>query len=268
MVTVADLSRPTPAEKAALQESLQTHNLALYAGRPTCSKSDLRALGREFGLQRLDNNLCADDDAITSLRVKDSGKAIGYIPYSNRPLNWHTDGYYNTSGETIRAWALHCAQPAASGGANQLLDPEIAYILLRDKDPQMVAALMHPEAMTIPENEAEQRPAQSGPVFSIDPDKGTLHMRYTARTRSIVWRNTQETKAAVRYLQDLFADGHDSIYEHRLQAGQGVISNNVLHNRSGFSDDEESGQRRLLYRARYYDRVAGTELRDLQTNWG
>ncbi len=33
-------------------------------------------------------------------------------------------------------------------------------------------------------------------------------------------------------------------------------SNNVLHDRAGFSDDES--HRRLLYRARYYDRIAGT----------
>ena len=34
----------------------------------------------------------------------------------------------------------------------------------------------------------------------------------------------------------------------------GLISHNVLHDRSGFEDDPQ--QPRLLYRARYLDRVA------------
>jgi alpha-ketoglutarate-dependent taurine dioxygenase len=38
----------------------------------------------------------------------------------------------------------------------------------------------------------------------------------------------------------------------KLQAGQGLICNNVLHTRSGFTDGEHA---RLLYRARYYDRI-------------
>jgi hypothetical protein len=38
-----------------------------------------------------------------------------------------------------------------------------------------------------------------------------------------------------------------------LSAGQGIICNNVLHNRTGFEDSEQ--QKRLMYRARYYDDV-------------
>jgi hypothetical protein len=33
----------------------------------------------------------------------------------------------------------------------------------------------------------------------------------------------------------------------------GLVSNNVLHDRSGFTEDP--ARRRLLYRARYYERV-------------
>ena len=39
-----------------------------------------------------------------------------------------------------------------------------------------------------------------------------------------------------------------------LQSGQGLICNNVLHTRSGFETDSP----RLLYRARYFDRIADT----------
>ena len=41
-----------------------------------------------------------------------------------------------------------------------------------------------------------------------------------------------------------------------LAPGQGLICNNVLHDRTGFHDN---GPARLLYRGRYYDRITGTE---------
>ena len=40
----------------------------------------------------------------------------------------------------------------------------------------------------------------------------------------------------------------------RLEAGQGLVSNNVLHTRTRFTDGEIP---RLLYRARYYDQATG-----------
>jgi hypothetical protein len=43
-------------------------------------------------------------------------------------------------------------------------------------------------------------------------------------------------------------------FKGKLEAGQGLLCNNVLHTRSGFNDGEQS---RLLYRARYFDRIGG-----------
>ena len=42
----------------------------------------------------------------------------------------------------------------------------------------------------------------------------------------------------------------------RVAGGQGLVCNNVLHNRSAFTDDPAPGLGRLVYRARYSDRVA------------
>ena len=81
---------------------------------------------------------------------------------------------------------MHCAQPAAEGGENLLLDHEIAYIQLRDKNPAYIKALMKNNAMTIPpniENGIEIRGEQTGPVFAVD-EGGYLHMRFSARTRN------------------------------------------------------------------------------------
>jgi hypothetical protein len=44
------------------------------------------------------------------------------------------------------------------------------------------------------------------------------------------------------------------IYRGTLQSGQGLISNNVLHDRSAFNDQPE--RPRLLYRLRYFDRIS------------
>ena len=52
-------------------------------------------------------------------------------------------------------------------------------------------------------------------------------------------------------------EGLPYIYRGTLQPGWGLISNNVLHDRSAFEDDPDPAHKRLLYRARYYDRIAG-----------
>ncbi len=221
------------------------------------NKSFVRQLGNRLGLQSLDGNLCADNDSITSLQVMDSGRHAGYIPYTNRKLSWHTDGYYNAPDAQIRGILMHCVQPAADGGENLLLDHEIVYIQLRDKNPDYIKALMNDNAMTIPANiekGVEIRGEQTGPVFSIDGD-GCLHMRFSARTRNIKWRDNKVTREAVLCLNSLLSENNPYVFRYRLRAGDGIICNNVLHCRTGFRDDEQSDSHRLLYRARYFDRV-------------
>jgi len=123
---------------------------------------------------------------------------------------------------------------------------------------------MQPDAMTIPANTetgVETREARSGPVFSIDTATGDLHMRYTARTRSIEWKQDDATRAAVAFLEELLESQSPYIFRNRLSAGQGLICNNVLHNRTAFADNASAP--RLVYRARYYERIAETEWKRL-----
>jgi alpha-ketoglutarate-dependent taurine dioxygenase len=246
-------------EAAELRRVCAAANMAVYASplAGVASKDIPRRLGEQLGLVRPQANLLADEDGITSLEVAAEKSARGYIPYTNRRLLWHTDGYYNPPETRIRAFLLHCVRPAAAGGENRLLDPEIAYILLRDADPRYVAALSAPDAMTIPANEedpAAQRGAQAGPVFS--DDGGALHMRYTARTRSIIWRPDEVTQAAVRHLKQILDSDSPYVFRLRLQGGQGLVCNNVLHDRSEFTDPSDAaGAGRLVYRARYADRI-------------
>lgn len=260
MVSIDDGFVLRPGERSALLKAIGKTNMAIYQLPPSTAadKSLVRQLGRQFALQHLDNNLCADEDGITSLRVVEKRRVGEYIPYTNKRLNWHTDGYYNSLDRQIRSVILHCVQPAESGGENAFLDHEIAYIQLRDENPDFIRALMAADAMTIPPNiqQGEQlRAAQAGPVFSLD-DYGHLHMRYSARGRNIVWKDDPITRAAADCLLNLFQQNSPYIFRHRMEAGQGVISNNVLHCRTEFSHDAGNGRGRLLYRARYFDRIS------------
>jgi alpha-ketoglutarate-dependent taurine dioxygenase len=256
VVEVRDPRNPTDSEAAELRRLCGLANMAVYAS-PLAGVADKdipRRLGERLGLARLQANPLADEDGISSLEVTPEKSGRGYIPYSNRRLLWHTDGYYNAPHERIRAFILHCVRPAAAGGENRLLDPDIAYILLRDADPRYVEALAAPDAMTIPANEedpAAQRAAQAGPVFSTED--GALHMRYTARTRSIVWRADAVTQDAVQRLREILDTDSPYVFRLRLAGGQGLVCNNVLHDRSEFTDAPGAG--RLVYRARYFDRA-------------
>jgi alpha-ketoglutarate-dependent taurine dioxygenase len=152
---------------------------------------------------------------------------------------------------------LHCVRPAMAGGENALMDHEMAYIALREANRDWLRALMAKDAMTIPERLDEDgvaRAEQSGPVFSVDPESGALHMRYTARTRSILWKDDAATRAAAAFLQQLLAADRPDVFRLRLGPGMGLVCNNVLHDRAGFVHDPM--EPRLLYRARYLDRVA------------
>ena len=258
VVELADPRRLTLAEREALLARCGVANMAVYASR-TGSDPDKdipRQLGRQLGLVNLDANMLADDDGISPLTVAPAGTRTEFIPYTDRGIKWHTDGYYNALDRQIHGMVLHCVQRAASGGDNQLMDHEIAYILLRDENPDYIRALMAPDAMTIPPRlEAGEvaRAAQAGPVFSVHPD-GHLHMRYTARTVSIEWKDDDLTRAAVAALERLLASDSPCIFRGRLEPGMGLVCNNVLHDRAAFVDSDT--RKRLLYRARYFDRVA------------
>jgi alpha-ketoglutarate-dependent taurine dioxygenase len=255
-VEIGGLTNLSDAEAMAIKTACQQFNMAIYRSRDeSVDRAAVRSFASRFGLMRPDLHLCANDDGVSELSVASEGTRSGYVPYSKRSLSWHTDGYYNERSRQVRAVVLHCAAPAATGGENSLLDPDMAYILLRDEDPRFITAFEHPECMTIPANigaQGEIRPAACGPVFSYD-SRGAIHMRYSARKRNIQWRDDDLTRAARDFLSAMLADKNSPVFHYRLRAGEGLISNNVLHNRTAFEDGV--GHKRLLYRARFYDRI-------------
>lgn len=265
VVPVQNLAALQPAERRALHRHIAANNMALVQGpQPQDDPALPRALAAQLGLHRLDANWLAEEDGASRIEVhpaRAAGEAHGgFIPYTNRAIAWHTDGYYHPEGRRIHGMVLHCVRPAAAGGLNRLLDHELAYIALRDQHPGHVQALMQPRAMVIPARITAgepARPAQAGPVFSVCAESGALHMRYTARTRSIEWAPDVATQAARTALEEVLAEARATALQVRLAPGMALVGHNVLHDRSAFEDDPAAP--RLLYRLRFLDRVALAE---------
>ncbi|MCW8929803.1 MAG: TauD/TfdA family dioxygenase [Gammaproteobacteria bacterium] len=257
VVSLNDPKQLTPYETQQLKAILLKTNMVIYdiAGEAIEDKSIPEKLGRQLGIHKLDKNECADDDGFTSIQVVGNGLHAIYIPYSEKGINWHTDGYYNRLSEQIYSMILHCIRMAQEGGENQLWDPDIVYMMLRDENPDFIQALMEPDAMTIPKNVLDGkliRPDRSGPVFMIT-EEGQLHMRYTARARNVIWKDDELTQKAQKKLREILNSNSDFMFQGSLKPGQGLICNNVLHTRTAFKDDPNNP--RLLYRGRYFDKI-------------
>jgi hypothetical protein len=259
-VEINDLANPSEAEKSELIRRCSAANLVLYAtDESSDQRAGLRPFAEAFELRIAEKHRSAGGDGIVALRESDAPGLKGYIPYSKHKMNWHTDGYYNAPDDRISAMVLHTERPADDGGSNQFLDHTIAFIRLMDENPDYVTALMHPESMTIPANEDEGsiRPASVGPVFFADSDTGEMQMRYTARTRSIEWRDDSLTREAVAFLQQTLETPDPMTISLKFGAGQGVLCNNVLHDRTGFDAKAAMHSPRTVYRIRFHNRVKG-----------
>ncbi len=261
VLKVGDLSQPTESEKNAILAQVAESNFAIYQAERYSADEDevgaeLRRFTDAFGLRIAEAHRSAGNNGVVALKVSMAEHQRGFIPYSRKAMNWHTDGYYNSAADTIRAFVLHCVRQADIGGQSQAIDNEIAYIRLRDESPEAVALLMDPEAMTIPESpeaDGSVRPVSIGPVFFIED--GNLIMRYTARTRSISWKD-EATKKAAALLQDLLESERDYLHTLTLQPGQGILNNNTLHNRTAFDPSADTGSsQRMLYRVRFNNRL-------------
>ncbi len=268
-----DPASPSAAETQAILALCKSANMAIYdTGRRDGGDSphlpeELKRLAAHFGLIDREHHRSMRDHELVDIRVADPAERprMGFIPYTTRRLLWHTDGYYKygyPGARPIRAMLLHCVRDAREGGENELLDPEIAYIRLRDESPALAAALMREDAMTIPafeEDDGSVRPESRGPVFWLDAE-GNLNMRYTERSRNIVWADDSDTRAAVDFLRHLLHEADEPfLFRLRLRAGQGLLCNNVLHTRTTFIDHEDPARRRLLYRGRYANRISATQ---------
>ncbi len=267
-VEIANPLEVSRAELKKIQQIIDTRNWFVYrlnsksadntADTATISRQ-LRALCRQLGLSRSITNPAASEKNVSQICSTANGIGSRYIPYSCKALRWHTDGYYNDIHNQVRSFVLHCQAAATSGGSNSILDHEMAYIQLREQNPDLSDAFCRPNSFTIPADDEidlpKQRPEFSGAVFSIDSLTNRLYARYTQRERNIIWNQHSDMPAALSAMNSILSDRNPMVVNLTLEPGQGLICNNVLHNRSAFSDANASLPKRLLLRVRFQDRI-------------
>ncbi len=253
LVDIRDPSRLNAMEIQALNKRLRCTNMVIYrcAAPENVTREHVSKLANQMGLGRPDRNLLAAKDGLSEVEVKDEARFAHYIPYTNRPLNWHSDGYYQSDQRIIRSMLLHCAYPAERGGELTAIDHRVLFSLLAELDIRFPEALSRTDAMTIPAHyeDGASRSASQGPVFFFE--QNTLRMRYTARKHNVIWASDVLFQEALSALQELFEQSTDFQYTRRLKSGEGILCANVPHRRESFEDGTDQKPKRLMYRGRF-----------------
>lgn len=214
------------------------------------------AINKQLGLTDYDPHLYAQDQGLAHITQSVKKDQAEFIPYTEKAIGWHTDGYYNTMAQRIRAFSLFCVTPANRGGENQWIDQQMVYLQLRESNPDVAKALTHIHAMSIPEhivNGVVRRKTSIGAIFFIDESSSQLYMRYTQRKKNIKFLDSQEVKQAVTVLDAHLSTTTEHHFRHTMTANQGLLCNNILHKRSGFINNPLNP--RLLLRGRYFNRL-------------
>lgn len=252
VVELKDMTAISDAEKSKIMERVELANMCVYtAGAAELTMDSLLALGRQLGVSDTDKfRRHAQSDELTS-----SGILNQAIPFTTRHVRWHTDATYYGSDKTIQALFLLCKRPAIEGGSNKVLDHEIMYILLREKNPEALAVLMNKDCFNYRNPKTGEIDASlGGKVFWTNAD-GHLCHRFSFRQIDMAWSEGADVAAAREALESFLLNEPEYVIEGRLESGLGLISNNVLHTREKLLDSEDEAKKRLLFRTRFYDRV-------------
>ena len=240
------------AEKSQIDQIIKSKNVVFFdVNKPIPDKKkQIKTYASIFGMGDYELDSKSDTDGLTEIKHnKKTQQDIEYIPYSDKQLNWHTDGYYNSQSNSILSWLLYCVCPSDDGGINKYMDHEIAYILY-NKNYQNITKLMIPDSYIIPENKSNSRPEVKNPVFSFVNNR--LNMKFSMREKNIIWN--EKITDEINNLKNIIKSSHDYHLTYKLQAGQGVVTNNVIHMRTAFTNSKNKN--RLLYRLRSKIRVS------------
>ena len=239
------------SEKAMMHRIINQHNIVFFQINKGVDdvKSSIKMLASQVGLGNYEIDSKSDSDGLTEIKIHDNIKTDAeYIPYTDKQLKWHTDGYYNDDDNLILTWLLFCKNQSENGGLNKYMDHEIAYILFNENFDN-IDDLMLNNAYRIPKNELNGREAIDNPIFSFVENK--LHMKFSMREKNIIWND--KSKEASKNLKNIINSSDKYHISHRLSEGQGVITNNVIHMRTSFTNLEKKN--RLLYRLRSKQRM-------------
>lgn len=250
IVEIADPAKLKEVELGQMLEIMRMHNLVFFQiNQQDDEKSLIKALASKMGMGNYEHDSRSDKDGLTEIRVhNEDHSSKEYIPYTCKNLKWHTDGYYNDSSNSILAWLLYCREQSKSGGINKFIDHEIVYILYNQMN-KNILDLMCDDAYEIPKNNLNQRDKVKNSVFSFND--GILNMKYSMRERNIIWN--KQSKSSSNLLKQIINQSERYHIVHKLKPGQGVVTNNVIHMRTSFTNS--LNKNRILYRLRSKKRV-------------
>ena len=247
VVNIHDINNVKISEIAKIKETINKCNSCIYSSKIALkSNTNLLKFVESIGMRTYDRNNIESNE-ISTITPLENNK-INYIPYTDKSLNWHTDGYYDK--KSIFSWLLHCVHPATHGGENYLLDHELAlreYVLRYDD----INNLMSEDALTIPESKDTSRSEISTYIFSIKNQYKKLHMRFSMRKDNI-GTSPKAGDAVTKLKQIIENDCAKYSLTYKLQKNEGIITNNILHGRKAFKDDKV---KRKLLRIRSYERL-------------
>ena len=247
LVNIHDINNVKISEIAKIKETINKCNSCIYSSKIALkSNTNLLKFVESIGMRTYDRNNIESNE-ISTITPLENNK-INYIPYTDKSLNWHTDGYYDK--KSIFSWLLHCVHPATHGGENYLLDHELAlreYVLRYDD----INNLMSEDALTIPESKDTSRSEISTYIFSFKNQYQKLHMRFSMRKDNI-GTSPKAGDALTKLKQTIENDCAKYSLTYKLQKNEGIITNNILHGRKAFKDDKV---KRKLLRIRSYERL-------------
>ena len=247
-VSISDINYVSKAEISQIKQKLTKFNCCIYAsGTDLDDNSKIMRFAQSLGMRTFDSHNI-DDSAISTISANKDENNIRYIPYTNKGLNWHTDGYYDS--KPIFSWLLHCIEPALSGGENFLLDHELAireYILKYDD----IIYLTNNETFSIPTDEVAKREITSNYVCDMNNEYKKLHMNFSMRKENIIVNKNSES-AMSKLIKIIKEDCKKYHLTYKLSKSEGIVSNNILHGRNAFKDGRVM---RKILRIRSHERL-------------
>ena len=247
-VSISDINHVSKTEISQIKQKLTKFNCCIYAsGTDLDDDSKIMRFAQSLGMRTFDSHNI-DDSAISTISANKDENNIRYIPYTNKGLNWHTDGYYDS--KPIFSWLLHCIEPALSGGENFLLDHELAireYILKYDD----IIYLTNNETFSIPTDEVAKREITSNYVCDMNNEYKKLHMNFSMRKENIIVNKDSES-AMSKLIKIIKEDCKKYHLTYKLSKSEGIVSNNILHGRNAFKDGQVM---RKILRIRSHERL-------------
>tara|TARA_B100001063_G_scaffold233771_1_gene250399 strand:- start:215 stop:1045 length:831 start_codon:yes stop_codon:yes gene_type:complete len=245
---IQDINHITSEEISNIKGKIKKFNFCIYKSSVGLhNQADLVNFARSIGMKTYDTNNI-HNSPVSLIMSLDSRNTVNYIPYTNKQLNWHTDGYYDE--KPIFSWLLHCEEPAYSGGENYLLDHELAireYIFKYDN----LDSLSRSDALVIPGNVEANRDETKGYICDSDNTYKRFHMKFSMREKNMKL-NEQSKTAFMRMKKIIKEDCKKYSLTYKLSKNEGIVSNNILHGRNSFEDGKIM---RKLYRIRSYERI-------------